>query len=588
MFAAVLVFGILLTARAFDDRVLYADLDPCTSYISLSEEWRNTEFAINGSNGKPACDRDMAGEWYRFTGLAGDVMPTFCVDENHCGTHAPVWLNGTHPRLLDGVVSVPACAAFRDNCCMWQSTVDVKACSGGYYVYRLPRPPVCYHVYCGHFYEPCERDSSSCQGEDCAQPPSCRCGHGMLLAEDGNTCMDVNECEEANGGCAEVCVNLRASFRCECPVGQVLSPDGRSCLGEGQRAVGRTGGIPRHVSRELPEMRAEQMTLCETNNGGCSHLCVAAESSHHCECPRGLLLAEDNRTCQVPVRCSPDAIDVAVPKDQVRGLELFLANASCKGVSNGTHVNVHFGLKTCGTTLEVTADKIIASNVLTGIPKQGPGSNGDLIIRTSKLLIQVFCEFPRHELLSQGFLPKPGNPIPRLWGHSQGHFPFALLLYREPSFEAPVGPGEMPLAVKLHQPLYFGLAPTTRLDGLEVLVERCYATPGQNGNHLVKYFLIRDGCLVDNTIRLLPSSNLLSKHYQVQVFKFLGKENMEVFLHCEVTVCQAFDAASRCSQGCMRRVRRSAQGGGARPRLAGPRIPVITGGPIVMHSSTTT
>lgn len=76
-------------------------------------------------------------------------MPTFCIEENHCGTHAPIWLNGSHPLPADGIVTLPTCASFNDDCCHWQGMVEVKACPKGYYVYRLPRPSVCFHVYCG-------------------------------------------------------------------------------------------------------------------------------------------------------------------------------------------------------------------------------------------------------------------------------------------------------------------------------------------------------------------------------------------------------------------------------------------------------
>lgn len=123
--------------------------DPCSAYISLNEPWRNTDYHVNNSAGVPLCDRHVAGEWYRFTGMAGDAMPTFCIEENHCGTHAPIWLNGTHPLPSDGIVSLPTCASFNDDCCHWRGIVDVKACPRGYYVYRLPRPSVCFHVYCG-------------------------------------------------------------------------------------------------------------------------------------------------------------------------------------------------------------------------------------------------------------------------------------------------------------------------------------------------------------------------------------------------------------------------------------------------------
>jgi len=125
-------------------------LDPCSAYISLNEPWRNTEHHVNRTSGAaPFCDSHMSGEWYRFTGMAGDAMPTFCIPENHCGTHAPIWLSGSHPEPAHDIVSLPVCASYKDNCCQWNATVDVKACAAGYYVYRLPTPPVCSHVYCG-------------------------------------------------------------------------------------------------------------------------------------------------------------------------------------------------------------------------------------------------------------------------------------------------------------------------------------------------------------------------------------------------------------------------------------------------------
>lgn len=37
---------------------------------------------------------------------------------------------------------------------------------------------------------------------------------------------------------------------------------------------------------------------CATTNGGCSHFCSNTEGSHRCDCPAGLFLEADNRTCQ--------------------------------------------------------------------------------------------------------------------------------------------------------------------------------------------------------------------------------------------------------------------------------------------------
>ncbi|XP_071379048.1 oncoprotein-induced transcript 3 protein [Centroberyx affinis] len=496
-------------------------LDPCSAYISLNEPWRNTEYHVNQSSGVPLCDSHVSGEWYRFTGMAGDAMPTFCISENLCGTHAPIWLNGSHPQPRDGIVTLSVCASFNDNCCHWNASVEVKACAGGYYVYRLPRPSVCFHVYCGHFYDIC--DEVECKGPRCPES-ECRCPPGTVLGPDRQTCLDVNECEKGNGGCAEVCVNTKGSSRCECGPGRVLDEDGRNC-------------------REIEG--------CHANNGGCSHGCSSLLDSYQCRCPRGLELGEDKRTCQVPVQCDSSSIKVSVPKDLVGGLELFLSNSSCRGVSNGTHINLSFSLKTCGTVVEVTDDKIVGTNLVTGLPKSSPGSSRDMIVRTSKLLLPVTCEFPREYQVSDGYEASLRSSALELAGHSEGVFPFSLELFKSAEFSEPY---RAPPQLRLHDSLFFGVEPRERVEGLAALVDSCFATPSPKADQALKYYLIKDGCISDETVRQFSSKDQLSKHYQVPVFKFIGKDNREVFLHCRVLVCGAGD--SRCAQRCRGRVRR--------------------------------
>ncbi len=42
---------------------------------------------------------------------------------------------------------------------------------------------------------------------------------------------DANECDESNGGCEHVCVNLEGGHECACRNGFTLSADGRNCQG---------------------------------------------------------------------------------------------------------------------------------------------------------------------------------------------------------------------------------------------------------------------------------------------------------------------------------------------------------------------
>ena len=123
-------------------------MDGCTNYTVLSEGDRaqgNTQPPHNRS------DSGLVTGWYRFQGAAGDRMPDKCVLNFRCGTYNPVWLNGTHPTVAEGVVTRTVCYSDyrnRPTCCYWSNTIKVKNCSG-YYVYELHRTDS-YSRFCGN------------------------------------------------------------------------------------------------------------------------------------------------------------------------------------------------------------------------------------------------------------------------------------------------------------------------------------------------------------------------------------------------------------------------------------------------------
>ncbi|XP_066239567.1 pancreatic secretory granule membrane major glycoprotein GP2-like [Saccopteryx leptura] len=118
-------------------------VEPCLNYTLLDDPSRSTENA----NGAIQCDNTLH-DWVRFVGEGGVRMPESCVPINRCQTSAPMWLNGAHPTLAEGLVTRTACAHWAGNCCYWNAKVQVKACPGGYHVYQLEGTPGCNLRYC--------------------------------------------------------------------------------------------------------------------------------------------------------------------------------------------------------------------------------------------------------------------------------------------------------------------------------------------------------------------------------------------------------------------------------------------------------
>ncbi len=130
--------------------------DPCYNYTVLDDLRRATSNQLQSSyyaqyTPKLLCDRDVNWVgWYRLFIRGQSVqMPDTCVDQLSCGTHAPLWMNGSHPQIEDGVVTRSVCGHWLNNCCFFKSNpIKVKACPGGYYVYEFVRAVNCYLAYC--------------------------------------------------------------------------------------------------------------------------------------------------------------------------------------------------------------------------------------------------------------------------------------------------------------------------------------------------------------------------------------------------------------------------------------------------------
>ena len=121
-------------------------VDGCKSYTVLSEADRAQGNVLQNNL---RCDDNLVTGWYRFQGAAGERMADKCVLMYRCGTEHPGWLDGTHPTVVEGVVTRRVCYTGGDSCCFSSNAIKVKNCSS-YYVYELQKPLYCNRRYCGN------------------------------------------------------------------------------------------------------------------------------------------------------------------------------------------------------------------------------------------------------------------------------------------------------------------------------------------------------------------------------------------------------------------------------------------------------
>ncbi|XP_047282086.1 deleted in malignant brain tumors 1 protein-like [Homo sapiens] len=92
---------------------------------------------------------------------------------------------------------------------------------------------------------------------------------------------------------------------------------------------------------------------------------------------------------------------------------------------------------------------------------------------------------------------------------------------------------------------------------LMLFVDTCVASPDPHDFTAIKYDLIRQGCIKDNTyINLHPRQKNMAQ-FKFNVFSFLDSYDV-VYLQCKVAVCKVGDYASLCSWGCTGQSRRGA------------------------------
>ncbi|XP_063285552.1 uromodulin-like [Pelobates fuscus] len=399
--------------------------DPCLNHTILNEPWRSSS---NAYYSYPNCDNDKFG-WYRFVGSGGVRIPETCVPEIRCGTHAPMWINGSHPVLSDGIVTRSSCAHWSGNCCLWSTKVKIKACPNGYHVYKFTGTPACSLTYCT------DPDTSSVP---CATDED-------LILKDG-------------------------VYGCYCKVKYAISDiaDFHPVLTCGARDM--------RASFQKCQLKA--LNINNIKDIGC------------------LDVWNDNTTSTYSI-ISP----------------LKAGKCGTQVIKNSTHAVYK-------NNLFLTMD--IGSGIIT---------------RTEEVNILMSCTYKIDMLISLNLALQPAVGSTNISLGGTGQFSVYIALYKDSAYTLPYEGSRVVVSIKTI--LYIGIFTDGGDPSQDVLVmKNCYATPTENADDPVKYYIIQNSCpnRQDSTIEVTVNGVSKEARFSVQMFKFVGGYS-QVYLHCQISLC---------------------------------------------------
>ena len=72
-----------------------------------------------------------------------------------------------------------------------------------------------------------------------------------------------------------------------------------------------------------------------------------------------------------------------------------------------------------------------------------------------------------------------------------------------------------------------------------VVLEHCWGTPHNDRSGEMKYFIIKNQCPVrgDPSLEVESNGDSLTGRFNIKMFKFLGDDLNDVWLHCTVRAC---------------------------------------------------
>ncbi|XP_041650548.1 CUB and zona pellucida-like domain-containing protein 1 [Cheilinus undulatus] len=221
---------------------------------------------------------------------------------------------------------------------------------------------------------------------------------------------------------------------------------------------------------------------------------------------------------------------------------------SLKTHSNSTHVIGIVPLHGCGTQIEEDNDYLKFKNEITTFDDLK-----DVITRKHLLEVQFYCQYPKRGNVTQSFLVHRKSVT--VWEKGFGRFTYQYEFYPNAQFHTMIDPKYYPLEYDLGGRIFMQIEAKSTVNNTQLFVESCRAAPYDNPNSKPVYSIIENGCMEDSTVQIHTPDHPRQFRFSMEAFKFIGLHD-QVYITCQVMMCQAGNPDSRCSQGCRRNVHR--------------------------------
>ncbi|XP_032814136.2 CUB and zona pellucida-like domain-containing protein 1 [Petromyzon marinus] len=238
------------------------------------------------------------------------------------------------------------------------------------------------------------------------------------------------------------------------------------------------------------------------------------------------------------MNCTSRYMELQIPLSELSELglspsDVHLEDPSCRGSISGQYLVLHTDLLACGSTSQAHDDNIHYSNTAYGFVAG---------TRAKKLRIPMNCYVGAEGRVIASFAPRVYDK------YSSGTFDLSIAIYTSQAFGQAVR--AYPFEVDLGAPIYAEVLLNSYDNSLQLLLETCKASPNPGAADSESYFIIRDGCQVDPSYATYYSGDEKRQHFSFQSVEFFS--GSQVYLECNVRVCNISDVSSRCRRGCVR------------------------------------